>query len=144
MATLPWTRTVVAPDPGIDAVVLGSRLELRKLRDVPAFLGAAMKLRKVVQAMPGALGVSLIAQPSRKTFWTLSAWADQTDIDAFVGTPSHVAVMQRFHDRLEGSSFTTWKVNVAQLPEPRSNAKQLWSEAKQRLAQTTGGSTNVY
>ena len=143
MATLPWTTTEVAPDPGTQAVVLGSRLELRSLRDVPVFLGAALKLRKLVREMPGALGVSLIAQPSRKTFWTLSAWGGEADLDAFVGTPSHVAVMQRFHDRLEGSSFTSWKVNVAQLPEPRSNAKQLWSEAKQRLAQTTGGTRNV-
>jgi hypothetical protein len=143
MATLAWT-TDVGPDPGTEAVVLGSRLELRSLRDVPAFMSAAMKLRKRMRAMPGALGVSLIAQPLRKTFWTLSAWGDQTDRDAFVGTPSHVAVMRRFHDRLQGSSFTSWNVNVDQLPEPRSNAKHLWSEAKQRLTPTTGGARNVY
>ena len=79
MATLPWTTTEVAPDPGTEAVVLGSRLELRSLRDVPVFLGAALKLRKLVREMPGALGVSLIAQPSRKTFWTLSAWGGEAD-----------------------------------------------------------------
>ena len=84
-------------------MVLGSRLELRSLRHVPGFLGAAMKLRKQVRAMPGALGVSLIAQPAHKTFWTLSAWVDQASLDAFVATPAHVAVMQRYHERMNGS-----------------------------------------
>jgi hypothetical protein len=144
MATLPWTTTAVASDPGADAVVLGSRLELRSLRDVPAFMGAALKLRKQVREMPGTLGVSLIAQPSRKTFWTLSAWIDQPSLDAFVGMPAHVAVMRRFHDRLEDSAFTTWKMSTTELPEPRSNAKKLWSEVKQRLAPITPGAHNVY
>ena len=139
MATLPWTTTDTEADG--DAVVLGSRLELRSLRHVPGFLGAAMKLRKQVRAMPGALGVSLIAQPAHKTFWTLSAWVDQPSLDAFVATPAHVAVMQRYHERMNGSAFTTWTVKTGDLPEPRSSAKQLWSEAKQRLAASTTGST---
>jgi quinol monooxygenase YgiN len=146
MATLPWTTTEstveAAGDPERDAVVLGSRLELRSLRHVPGFLGAAMKLRKQVLATPGALGVSLIAQPAHKTFWTLSAWVDQTALDAFVATPAHVAVMRRYHERMNGSAFTTFPVKVGELPEPRSNAKPLWSDAQQRLAASISGSRN--
>jgi hypothetical protein len=140
MATLPWTTTETTAEAEHDAVVLGSRLELRSLRHVPGFLGAAMKLRKQVLAMPGALGVSLIAQPAHKTFWTLSAWVDQASLDAFVATPAHVAVMRRYHERMNGSAFTTFPVGVGELPEPRSNAKQLWTDAKQRLAGSTTGS----
>ena len=146
MATLPWTTTEstadTARDAASDAVVLGSRLELRSLRHVPGFLGAAMKLRRQVLAMPGALGVSLIAQPAHKTFWTLSAWVDQASLDAFVATPAHVAVMRRYHERMNGSAFTTFPVKIGDLPEPRSNAKQLWSDAKQRLASMISGSRN--
>jgi quinol monooxygenase YgiN len=133
MATLPWTTTAVTPDSDADVVVLGSRLELQSLRDVPGFLGAALKLRKQVLAMPGAVGVSLIANPTRKTFWTLSAWVDQASLDAFVATPPHVAVMQRYHERMVGSAFATWTAKTRDLPERRSNAKQLWIEAKRRL-----------
>ena len=53
MATLPWTTTDTAAEATTgDAVVLGSRLELRSLRHVPGFLGAAMKLRKQVRRCP--------------------------------------------------------------------------------------------
>ena len=148
MATLPWTTTEstgdaeAASEGAGDAVVLGSRLELRSLRHVPGFLGAAMKLRKQVLAMPGALGVSLIAQPAHKTFWTLSAWVDQASLDAFVATPAHVAVMRRYHERMNGSAFTTFPVKVGDLPEPRSNAQQVWSDAKQRLAASISGPRN--
>jgi hypothetical protein len=139
MATLPWTTTDVQADRGTEAVVLGSRLALQSLRDVPGFVGAALKLRKQVRAMPGAIGVSLIAQPMGKTFWTLSAWVDQAALDAFVATPAHVAVMQRYHERMVDSAFTTWTVKTGDLPERRSNAKQLWTEAKRRLASSTAG-----
>jgi hypothetical protein len=42
--------------------------------------------------------------------------------------------MGRFHEKLVRSSFTTWDQSVAEVAEPNSNAKQLWSEAKDRLA----------
>jgi hypothetical protein len=143
MATLPWTTTAVTPDPDTDVVVLGSRLELQSRRDVPGFLGAALKLRKQVREMSGAVGVSLVAEPTRKTFWTLSAWVDQASLDAFVATPPHVAVMQRYHERMVGGAFTTWTVKTWDLPERRSNAKQLWTEAKRRLGSATREPRNV-
>ena len=137
MPTLPWT-TAETPAPGADAVVLGSRLELRAYRHVPGFLRAAMRVRRQVHGSRGALGVSLIAQPTRKTFWTLSAWADQGSLDAFVGTAPHTQIMERFRDRMTATAFTTWSQDTSELPKPHSNAKALWREAKRRLATTTG------
>jgi hypothetical protein len=83
--------------------------------------------------------VSLIAQPSRKTFWTLSAWTDEAALEAFVATPAHLAVMRRFHDRLDHPSFATWTVPTAELPKPRSNASAMWDDARQRLVAANNG-----
>ena len=136
MATLPWTPAQSpAGDP--DVVVLGSRLELRRYRGIPGFLSAAMAVRKQVHSSDGALGVSLIAQPTRKTFWTLSAWTDQASLDAFVGSRPHLDVMGRFRDRLTSTGFTTWAVASPELPKRGSNAKNLWRDAKTRLAATS-------
>lgn len=135
MATLPWT-TNTAPDPSADSVVLGSRLELRSLGDTVRFLRAALQVRKQVLASPGAIGVSLIAQPAHKTYWTLSAWTDQDALDTFVRTMPHLDVMRRFHDRLAHATFTTWSVPVDELPKARSGAKELWRSARERLAAT--------
>jgi len=138
MPTLPWTPVEEsAPDDVV--VVLGSKLELRSYRHLIGFLRAALRVRRQVRHSPGALGVSLIAQPFRKTFWTLSAWSDGSQLDAFVSNLPHAEVMRRFHNRLEQASFTTWNHRAAELPTPQSNAMELWREAKDRLASSKTG-----
>ncbi len=137
MATLRWTAADKG-DPGTDAVVLGSRLELRSYRHVPTFLTAAIKVRRQVRAAPGALGVSLIAELVSKTFWTLSAWTDEEVLDAFVRAEPHSAVMKRFGRRLARADFTTWTCPVSELPSQQSNANTLWHEAERRLVPAPG------
>lgn len=77
MPTLPWTGVEVPP-PGSDAVVLGSMLQLRSYRHFLSSLRAAVQVRRQVRNSPDAVGVSLITQPTRKTFRTLSAWTSCT------------------------------------------------------------------
>ena len=93
-------------------------------------LTTALQVRKQVLASHGAIGVSLIAQPAHKTYWTLSAWTDQDALDSFVRTMPHLDVMRRFHDRLEHTTFTTWSVPADDLPKARSHAKELWRSAR--------------
>ena len=138
MATLPWTTTTTS-HPVADTVVLASRLELRSFADTARFLRAALRVRKQVLGTPGAIGVSLIAQPGHKTYWTLSAWTDQDALDAFVRTMPHLDVMARFRSRLTHATFTTWTVASVDLPSARSNAKDLWRAGRARLAATTRG-----
>jgi heme-degrading monooxygenase HmoA len=140
MPTLPWTPAE-QPEPGAEAVVLGSQLQLRSYRHIVGFMRAAMQVRKQVHGSPGAYGVSLIAQPMRKTFWTLSAWSDQDALDEFVRTSPHTEVMAKFHDRLTDASFTTWKRDASELPKANSTAMELWQEAKDRLANSNAGGT---
>lgn len=127
MPTLPWS-TVPDAAPDGNVVVLASRLDLRSLRTVPAFLRMAMKVRKQVLASPGAVGVSLIAEPFAKTFWTLSAWADQASLDMFVASEPHLGVMRRFPPTMTGANFVTWVVSAETLPVA-------WDEAKRRLSE---------
>jgi hypothetical protein len=131
MPTLPWTTT---DEHDGDVVVLASRLRLRKLRDVPSFLREALAIRRQVLRSRGALGVSLLAQPRRKTFWTLSAWTDDRAIEQFVVAEPHQTTMKKYHERLADAHFVTWVTNAAILPRPRTNARELWNEGKHRLA----------
>jgi hypothetical protein len=104
--TLPWTipaTRAVPPDERSEIVVMASRLELRSLRDVPAFLTAAMRVRRQMLGSPGALGVSLIAKPLKRTFWTLSAWWNKTALHAAVGHHPHLQTVWRFRPRMAGS-----------------------------------------
>jgi hypothetical protein len=99
-----------------------------------------MRVRAQVRRSPGAIGVSLVAQPASRTFWTLSAWTGQAAIDAFVGTAPHRDIMRTFHDAMEGASFVTWTVGTDAVPAARTNARELWRDARARLtsARTEG------
>jgi hypothetical protein len=105
---------------------MASRLELRRLRDVPAFFAAALRIRQQMLAAPGAAGVSLIAQPLRRTFWTLSAWQDPAALGAATGAEPHRGIVARFRPLMSGSRFVTW--TAATVPVD-------WAEAKRRLQQ---------
>jgi len=108
MPTLPWTTPKPPPMHDGPATVMTSRLELSRLSHVPSFLVAALRIRRQMLRSPGALGMSLIARPLHRTFWTLSAWQDQAALSAAVGRQPHREIMTRFRPRMAGSSFVTW------------------------------------
>ena len=134
MPTLPWATGTAAAQPTGPVVVLGSRLELRSFWPILGFLRSAYVVRKQVRASPGALGVSLVAQPVQKTFWTLSAWVDQAALDAFVGKPPHRDVMAHHRPDLAAAEFATFTIKPGELPARNSNAHALWELARRRLA----------
>jgi hypothetical protein len=98
------------------------------MRHSPGFFRAAFSIRRQVRRSPGAIGVSMLAQPLRKTFWTLSAWTDQAALDTFVRTEPHLATISRYHDRLVNPEFITWTTTESSLPKAWSNAKERWVE----------------
>jgi hypothetical protein len=131
--TLPWAPGTAAAQPTGHVVVLGSRLELRSFWPIVGFVRAAMSVRSQVRASPGALGVSLIAQPMRKTFWTLSAWVDQSALTAFVGKLPHAAVMAHYRPDMASATFAMFTIAPVELPARNSNAHDLWELARQHL-----------
>jgi hypothetical protein len=126
MPALPWKASTSPPPPDGTVTVMASRLELRRLRDVPSFLTGAMRIRRQMLASPGAVGVSLIARPLSRTFWTLSAWQDRAALGAVVGREPHRKIMNHFRPRMAGSSFVTWTAPATTLPIA-------WDEALRRL-----------
>jgi hypothetical protein len=126
MPTLPWTAPKSSAPGSGPVTVMASRLELRRRRDVPSFLIAALRIRRQMLDSPGALGVSLIARPLGRTFWTLSAWQDHAALRATVGRQPHLHTMKHFPPRMAGSGFVTWTDQAANLPIP-------WDEALRRL-----------
>lgn len=134
MATIPWKWTTQHTARGAASsvtavqVVQVSQLELLRLRNVPGFLIAALRLRREVLRADGALGVSLIAHPLRRTFWTLSSWTDTDAIGGFVRSEAHRAVMVGYRGKMRDSHFHTWSiVDATQRPD--------WRDATARLEQ---------
>ncbi|MGK5111546.1 hypothetical protein [Geodermatophilus sp. CPCC 205506] len=101
---LPWTAPRTGPGPG---VVVVTRLQLRRLRDVPAFLRASLAIRRQVGDSPGARSLVLRAQPLARTFTTVSWWDDAAAVAAFARAEPHRGAMRRWHPQLEDFANTT-------------------------------------
>lgn len=123
MPTLPWISVRPADAP---AVVMASRFELRRLRDVPRFFLDAMRIHRQVRAADGVLGVSLVAHPLQREFFTLSAWRDRAAVDALVRAEPHRSAMGRYHAVMADASFRFWEVPPDALPPS-------WDDARRRL-----------
>jgi len=110
-------------------------LRLRRFRDVPAFMSAALRLHGAFADSPGAIEMSLRAAPLRRTFWTLSQWRSDADLRDFVVHPAHVDVMRRFRPAMRSSNFITWHTTDDRPPT--------WNDAAVRLS-TDGPPTDAH
>ena len=126
MPTLRWT-TVSTPAPDAVAFVMASRLEVRSLQDVPRFFLKSLAAWKQISGAPGAYGASLVAEPLKRTFWTLSAWEDEAALHAYARTEPHKSIMIGLRPVTKDSVFTFWQVPAAGLPIG-------WTDARRRLA----------
>ncbi|MFI6035785.1 DUF3291 domain-containing protein [Streptomyces sp. NPDC051315] len=127
MPTLRWT-TVSTPAPDTEAFVMASRLEVRSLKDVPRFFLQSLAAWKQVTGAPGAYGASLIAQPLKRTFWTVSAWQDREALYRYAKAEPHRSIMNGLRSTTKESAFTFWQAPAADLPID-------WTDARRRLAE---------
>jgi quinol monooxygenase YgiN len=124
--TLPWSDGPAARSSGGEVVVMASRLKLKSLLRVPRFFLLSGASYRQAQRSPGNVGVSLRADPWRRTFWTLSSWENRQALQAYVGTEPHLSVMTKLKPAMRESLFTSWKQDPAVRPS--------WEEADRRLA----------
>ncbi|HEX2048373.1 MAG TPA: hypothetical protein VHF27_11440 [Acidimicrobiales bacterium] len=116
MPALPWIRGTATAEPGSRLTVLATRLPLRKHRHIPAFLGWTLRIRGQLGTAPGLVGYSLDAHVLAKTFWTVSAWADQAAMEDFVRQDPHASAMAAVRPHMGGSTFVFWTVTPEELP----------------------------
>ncbi|GAA3050077.1 hypothetical protein GCM10010464_12880 [Pseudonocardia yunnanensis] len=126
MPALPWIP-VHEPAPATEMVVMASRFRVKGYRHVLPFLVDSIRVLAQIRRADGALGVSLVAHPLRREFFTLSAWTDRAALDAVVGAEPHRSVMRRQRAAMADSAFTFWTAPAAALP-------LTWEVAEERLA----------
>ena len=125
MPPLPW-RAKTQPDPDQRYLVMASRLPLRSRRTVPRFLRLTLSVVRQLERTDGLVGYTLLAQPMKKTVWTLSAWTDQAHLDTFARAMPHLAIIRKLRPRMGPTKFTFLTVEGSALPIT-------WDEAIERL-----------
>lgn len=126
MPALPW-RTFLAPEPGREYLALLSFLPLKHYRTVPKFFWLTIQTQRQLSKSKGLLGYSLLAQPLRRTFWTLSVWQDQQSLMDFVRQIPHSRIMQSLAPHMGKTQFVQWKLAASAIPPA-------WKEAIARLS----------
>jgi hypothetical protein len=126
MPALPWT-SFLEPQPDQEYVVMASQLPLTRYRHIPSFLVATSAIREQLARTEGLIGYSLDAHPLRKTFLTLSAWADRAALDRFSRADPHWARVNGIRSWMQPTTFTFWTARGSQFP-------LRWDDARRRLA----------
>ena len=131
MPALPWKRIgEVGPD--TELTVMASRLPLRSHLRIPGFLRATMRIRRQLAEAPGLVGYALDAKLFAKTFWTVSAWRSNEQLEAFAATDPHRSDVEKVRSRMEPTTFVFWTAAAGDLPIG-------WDEVRRRIEAATPG-----
>ena len=91
-------------------LAVGTRLQLRRYRDIPRFLRASMAIGRQARGSAGFVGLKLRAQFRRRTFWTVTVWTDEASMIEFVRTDPHRTTMRTFARVMTSSTSARWQV----------------------------------
>jgi hypothetical protein len=69
------------------------------LRDLPAIYRAARRLRREIEELEGAVGVTVYWQLFRWRGGSVSAWTDEAALRRFVSLPFHLETMRAYRPR---------------------------------------------
>ena len=109
------------------ATVVATRLQLKNWLKLWRFFRVNSRVQRQLKADPGLISYSLKADFLRLRFSTLSVWADDPTIDAFVRTGHHRHAIAVFDDIAvrDQSVFVRWQTSAPQ--------DVTWEEAALRL-----------
>ena len=112
-----------------------TRLRVRSLRFLPAFLWYTFGAQRQVVRAPGFAGGRLLVDKHR-TYWTLTVWASEKDMKKFRGSGAHARVMPKLANWCDEAAYAHWT--------PASDGVPGWQEAYERLVADAHLSRVIY
>jgi hypothetical protein len=106
---------------------MASHLPLTKISSTIRFFRAVSAIRKQLAVAEGLVGYTLRAKPLARDYWTLSVWADDSALDAFMHTPPHVRLMSSLRPFMGPTKFVQWEITT-------SDGRPSWAGALDRLS----------
>lgn len=106
------------------AFVSITRLRLRSLRYLPAFMRDALITAQQAKKAPGNLRVRL-RKTQGLTFWTLTVWQNESAMAAYRVSGPHKKAMPKLQQWCDEASVANWSQDTDVLPG--------WKEIKARM-----------
>ena len=104
--------------------ISATRLRVRSIRFLPGFFYYALISTRQVRRAPGNLGAYVLNDANR-TFWTATAWKDESSMRAFMMAEPHRQAMPKLVHWCCEASVVHWMQESPALPD--------WQEAHRRM-----------
>src|SRR5450755_3707596 len=101
-----------------------TRLRVRSWGYFPAFAWQSVKSARQAERSAGFLSGRLLRNP-KNVFWTMTAWKDETAMNAFRGAGAHGGVMRKLLNWCDEATVVHWDQETSELPS--------WQEAHRRM-----------
>jgi quinol monooxygenase YgiN len=91
-------------------LVLASSIPPKRVSSTWSMFTGSRAVRKQMLAADGVLGFSMLAEPLRKHYATLSVWRDEAALDAFAATSPHARLMAELAPAMNEPRFVRWTI----------------------------------
>jgi len=105
-------------------VVSVTRLRVRSLFFLPAFILTSIRISKQAQTAEGNLGVKLL-RDKRNAFWTCTCWNSEESMKAFMLDGAHGLAMRKLLNWCDEAALAHWSQETEEMPT--------WADAHRNL-----------
>lgn len=113
-------------DPDSSYLVLASSIPPKSVASTWKLFRGSRAVRRQLLTTDGVIGFSMLAEPIRKHYATLSVWRDEAALDAFASEHPHDQLMVGLAPEMGPTKFVRWTISGA-------HGVPSWSEALARL-----------
>jgi quinol monooxygenase YgiN len=106
----PW-KAVRELDADVEYLVLATSIPPKSYASTWALFKGSRTVRRQLLATDGVLGFSMLAEPFRKHYATLSVWRDEQALDAFAATDPHGRIMGELAAAMNAPQFIRWMIS---------------------------------
>ncbi len=101
-----------------------TRLRVRSLCFLPAFIWYSLRSARQASRAPGNLATQILKERKR-AFWTATPWTDQAAMKNFILANPHGIAMRKLLEWCDEAALVHWLQDTKDLPD--------WKEAQRRL-----------
>jgi hypothetical protein len=119
-------KTVAELAPEAEYLVLASSIPPKSVTSTWKLFRGSRAVRRQLLATDGVIGFSMLAEPLRKRYATLSVWRDAAALDAFTRAHPHDRLMADLAPAMGPTKFVRWTVRGM-------DGRPSWKDARERL-----------
>jgi hypothetical protein len=121
----PW-KAVAPIEPDATYLVLASSIPPKSVTSTWKLFRGSRAVRRQLLATDGVVGFSMLAEPLRKHYATLSVWRDEAALDAFAKAHPHDRLMADLAPAMGTTRFVRWTLSG-------TDGRPSWEDALTRL-----------